>query len=1115
MILANNKNNWYQAGVCILSAISLLLVYFASLQGEVTLVTDIDDRINIFWAEKNTLISEKKSVDNFPISSQENRNIHSFSIDKLSKVAVIRIDPLRSEGQFNIFSLKISQPGYITLHFDTQMELSQLIPVNHLSDFIVTDDGLSAVSDGDDPMMILSFQPNLSFFWFITRFAISLAFVLAAFWVMKVLLRHKYLFFVSIFFANILVVGFLSINWWASKDNTLFQNGRWDIGKDTGKFVFQTFEFMSAPLNDSTIALTNNMGFQEILYKKNDSVNRRLEELSCSLYLGPQAYIWIELEKVGQRMLGVRLSVNEDYKSGFFTYSVDGKLTSKQLIHLPNKPTNNWTHVSLVRKNNIWTLLLNDQEIATTPVINQAESTFGFRGCSSGREMYLRDITMKFVDPVTSKNWIEKEDFGPSSSKKHVAPWIFIITSFVLLVKIVRDETLAHFLSSNKAIHFNILCQLSLFIPVSIALFSFSKGYIYSIPLCFLIAEIVVVLSFAFFYKPNKKDVVSRKWVSIVYVFLILIVSGAVYFVNDTMLQSSSKVANKNLSRINPDIYITSPQKSPAQSPYVATDPISITAGQPFFVPGVFRQQKIDLVFSLPEKTTLDIVFQQQSFLTRGDLEGEEIPLQRRLLRLSTKPGVVSGLSTETGVRSAPFVKLNGELLSRRDNNLSISVTNKGIELNLNEVITNFDQFALLGFGETGFLTYENSVHLSSVSVAPTELKLVSDYRIYTLIFLTPFLIAFLFYLCFRLAGPIPLLDTLTLGLCSYYPIVVLLIASMFLSSEGLHFLSESWLGWFFILTTAFAVNLFCLIIYTKRLIKFPAIYANLLSIFVLTAVTGFIYIILPSDNPIKLHFSKNTIAPGDIAHGEKKHTRSPWYANNTLIGTNIWVWKQRFGGKQAKPGKNRDVVRIFVIGGSQAWGSGAGDSKSTFSTLLENKLLAKGLPVEVLNAGTNSMGLYTITRSNKELLPMYEPDIIIIDIGTNDSGARRMLSGAKKQQKFIHDRLADFISFADFFQNSGVRIILNLEAMCAESYDMFFPDTELYDGLRKIAEEKGIPVITPSIVTEQLEKDHPLWWDIAHPTPYGHKVMAEILLPATEQMVEDVLNESTPNTAL
>ncbi len=89
----------------------------------------------------------------------------------------------------------------------------------------------------------------------------------------------------------------------------------------------------------------------------------------------------------------------------------------------------------------------------------------------------------------------------------------------------------------------------------------------------------------------------------------------------------------------------------------------------------------------------------------------------------------------------------------------------------------------------------------------------------------------------------------------------------------------------------------------------------------------------------------------------------------------------------------------------------------------------------------------------------------------------------------------------------------IKVNSMCAESYDMFFPDTELYDGLRKITEDNGLQVVTPSAVTEQLEKDYPFWWDIAHLTPYGHKVMAGLLLPATEQMVESVLSDRTPNT--
>lgn len=1091
------------------SAVGLLFLYFFSLQGTVTLVTDVADRVEIFWSNGSTPYSQEHSSIQYPVNHIQDRYSYRFTTDNLGSGANIRIDPLRDKGDFKIFSVEISQPGYQTMVVRSATELACLVPANHLAEFRVSEGGISAVSTGNDPQIILPFQARLSYFWLLTRFAASLVIVMGVFFIVRSCFRHKNLFNIVVFVANILIMGLLIIGWWSSKDNNLYQNGRWIIGKDTGKFVFQTYEFMSSPMSDTGLSLADNMGFQEILYATHDDGNRRIEELSSMVQVGAQAYIWVELEKNGQQMLGVRISRNKDYKSGFYTYSPAGKLLNKQIIDIPESTLDSWSRVVLSRHNGGWILSLNDKQLGTNPGIGIENSTFGFRGCSSGRELFLRDIEMKFVDPVTGKNWIEYEDFGTSPSQDRSNIWIFVFIIIVLLIKAVRDEILIRFISKEKHYRFRMLSQAALFIPGLIALLFVSREYIYAAPLCFLIAELVIVIAFALFFDRKKSVHGTPKRLTIAYVMCILLVSGAAVFVNDTMLQSSQIITKKSLSRIDPDIYIITPQGSPATKPYEVSGTTVIRPGQPFFVPGLFREQKIDFVFSLPEQTTLDIVFEQQGFLTRGDQNGEIIPLQRRLLRMSTRSGVTSGLSTKTGVRPSPFIKLNGELLVNTDNKASISVTSKGVTLDLNGVITKFDQFGLLGLGETGFLTYENAVNLHSISVIPTKLNLVSGDRIYSIIFIAPFLLALLLFLFFRIAGPVSFSGTTILALCSYYPILVFLTASMFVPSGSLGFLRDGRLGWFFIMVAAVAVNLFCILVYSSKKIKFTPVYANILSVFVIVAVAGYVYVILPDDNPIKLKFSHNAIAPGDVAHGEKNKS-APWYANNSLIGTNIWVWSQLFGGEKVAPGKSEDFVRIFVIGGSQAWGSGAADSHSTFSKLLEKKLLGKGLPVQVLNAGTNAVGIKTITLSNMELLPTFAPDIIIIDVGTNDSGAIHMMPGENTQQKYVHKRMADFITFVDFFQKKGVRIILNLEAMCAESYDMVYPDTELYDGLKKIAEKKGVPVVIPSVVTETIEKDHPLWWDIAHLTPYGQDVFAEVLLPATEKMVNEVLKEST-----
>jgi hypothetical protein len=1088
----------------VLAALGLLTLYFLSFRAEVRIETDIEDSVQVYWSGDLASYSEKNSS-----IGEKDHTTYLFTIGNLFLLNELRIDPLREKGPFNIYSVQISQPGYKTITFSSQEELSRFVPANQLVDFHIQEGKLSGVSSGTDPQIKCPVETSLSFIWFAGRFIASLIFVSILFCGCKIIFqKYKSIGVAGVGIANLVLVGLLIINWWSYKDNNLFQNGNWIAGKDTGKFVFQTYDFLSEPITDKGISLSDNMGFQEILYVKGNNTSRRLVELSGKVYIGPKAYIWFELDKKDGRMLGVRISRNNDYKSGFYTYTPDGELIEKHLVALPEILLHSWSRISVARDKGNWILTVNGQQVGHFPHSSTEDGTFGFRGCASGRILNLKDISMKFIHPVTGKTWIESEDFSPLTIQKRIAPWVLCFLAIVLLVKFVRDELLADFLPAVKQQHFRLSSQLALLFPACIAWLFLPKEYIYTVPLCFLVAELVSVISFALFYKHNPA-VLPRKWCPVLYVVFLVLISGSVLIMNGRFMAPSQNIAKKSLNHIHPDIFIITPQGPVSTEFNSKNDRIIIAPGQPFFVPGLYKEQIIASDFLLPENVTLDIVFEQQGFLTHGDPEGEAIPLQRRLLRLSTQPGVVSGLSSKTGVRPAPFLKLNGELTVGGENHVSISVNDNRIKVELNGATTNFNQFRLLGIGQTGFMTYGKTVTLNRVSVKPLEAGYVSGNLIQPLILLAPFVFALLVYFLFRLAGAVPILSTIIIALCAYFPVALFLAANIFLSPGDLRLLGDGRLGWIFIMLTALAVNLFYAMVINSRMIRFKPLVANCLSVLVVMAFAGYIYILLPNDHSLKLKFSQTAIAPGDIAHNKEK-IRVPWYADNGLINTNIWAWNQRFGGESIAPGKNKDKVRIFVIGGSQAWGSGAADSNSTFTKLLEKNLLARELPVQILNGGINSAGLHVITRANKELLPVFKPDIVIIDVGTNDSGAIRMIADREKRQTHLSNLLKIFSSFIHHFQEQDVYVILNLEAMCAETYDMFYPEMELYDGLKEIAETNGVPVIIPSKVTEQLEKDHLLWWDIAHFTPFGQKVMAGLLEVETEKLVKKILKKES-----
>lgn len=98
---------------------------------------------------------------------------------------------------------------------------------------------------------------------------------------------------------------------------------------------------------------------------------------------------------------------------------------------------------------------------------------------------------------------------------------------------------------------------------------------------------------------------------------------------------------------------------------------------------------------------------------------------------------------------------------------------------------------------------------------------------------------------------------------------------------------------------------------------------------------------------------------------------------------------------RQSYVTKPNGTVRVFITGGSTAWGSGASSQKNTISYLLEQLLNARASPstgyrYEVIN--TAFLGWSTTQEKlliQQRLVDMH-PDIVIMFSGTNDAHLER-----------------------------------------------------------------------------------------------------------------------------
>jgi lysophospholipase L1-like esterase len=257
------------------------------------------------------------------------------------------------------------------------------------------------------------------------------------------------------------------------------------------------------------------------------------------------------------------------------------------------------------------------------------------------------------------------------------------------------------------------------------------------------------------------------------------------------------------------------------------------------------------------------------------------------------------------------------------------------------------------------------------------------------------------------------------------------------------------------------------------------------------------------------------------------------WYRHPSFRACNAFLRNQRFGPRRAAVRKPEGRTRVLCLGASQTLGFGASTLQHAYPQQLEDLLNRNEPRYEVLNAGVP--GSYTLTSRSylQGLLAKFQPDVAVIDFcaadyvylsmlyhngldpnqrlaeiersGFHQGPAARLLSnlrfwlgfqrsksGRLPDEAWIRRRyeqnLGDLVRAA---KQAGARPFILLEPKTLEVNHPSIDYPRLYDTARRVAAKHGAAVVDPTEAVVWAEQSGVVWWDYAHMTDFGYRILA------------------------
>lgn len=116
---------------------------------EVVVESPQKSTFELYWANESGEYSPYRRVETHIV---EGTKKYKFYLTNLHRIEKLRVDTHNFEGLMTIKKLRLSQPGYGEIVFDSEEDWKELIPVNQIDNISFGSHGMTVKSTGNDPM---------------------------------------------------------------------------------------------------------------------------------------------------------------------------------------------------------------------------------------------------------------------------------------------------------------------------------------------------------------------------------------------------------------------------------------------------------------------------------------------------------------------------------------------------------------------------------------------------------------------------------------------------------------------------------------------------------------------------------------------------------------------------------------------------------------------------------------------------------------------------------------------------------------------------------------------------------------------------------------------------
>lgn len=194
---------------------------------------------------------------------------------------------------------------------------------------------------------------------------------------------------------------------------------------------------------------------------------------------------------------------------------------------------------------------------------------------------------------------------------------------------------------------------------------------------------------------------------------------------------------------------------------------------------------------------------------------------------------------------------------------------------------------------------------------------------------------------------------------------------------------------------------------------------------------------------------------------------------------------------RQAAQAKAHPEVRkIMFVGSSQTHGDGATRRDQIFVNVLRQRLartVGSDEQFEIYNLAVPAETSTGLFESYEGPLAGIKPELVLINLSCNDRSNLAFEENLRRVAEHNRDR--------------GIKTILVREAMSTEIRSD--PAERTHTIVSRVGQEFDLPVVAAhEYLAERLDTGF-LWWDVVHPTSYGHALIAEAIWPEIRDALE------------